>query len=41
MPMTRADIITSFHNDYQSVSDFEDKHGIQLPADIAAMLTPQ
>ena len=35
------DIIASFQNDYESVSDFEGKHGIQLPPDIAAMLTPQ
>ena len=35
------DIIASFHNDYVSISDFEDRNGIKLPADIAAMLTPQ
>ena len=33
------DIIDSFHNDYESVTDFEEKTGIQLPEDIAAMLT--
>ena len=33
------DIIASFQNDYESVSDFEGKHGIQLPVDIAAMLS--
>ena len=36
-----VDIIATFHYFYESVSDFEGKHGIQLPADIAAMLTPQ
>ena len=35
-----ADIISTFHNDYASVEDFEQKTGIQLPADIAALLTP-
>ena len=34
-------IIDVFRDDYGSVSDFERKHGIQLPPDIAAMLTPQ
>ncbi|MDE0316894.1 MAG: FRG domain-containing protein [Candidatus Poribacteria bacterium] len=32
-------IIASFQNDYASVEDFEQKTGIQLPEDIAAMLT--
>ena len=36
-----ADIITSFHNGYENVPDFETKHGIQLPEDITTMLTPQ
>ena len=36
-----ANIINEFRMDYESVSDFEGKHGIQLPPDIAAMLTPQ
>ena len=35
------DIIASFHNHYASVADFEQKIGIQLPADIAEMLTQQ
>ena len=35
-----TDIIDSFHNDYASVEDFEQQTGIQLPEDIAAMLTP-
>ena len=35
-----ADIITSFHDEYASVEDFEDKTGIQLPEDIGALLTP-
>ena len=34
------DIIASFHNDYASVEDFEQKTGIQLPEDIIALLTP-
>ncbi len=35
-----VDIITLFHNAYASVDDFEQKHGVKLPEDIAAMLTP-
>jgi hypothetical protein len=35
------DIIATFRNNYENVADFESKHGIQLPADIATMLTPQ
>ncbi len=35
-----ADIIASFRGDYESVADFEKKHNIKLPADIAALLTP-
>ena len=34
-------IIASFHNDYKNVADFEDRNGVKLPADLAAMLTPQ
>ncbi len=34
-------IITLFHNNYESVEDFEQKNGVQLPEDIAAMLTQQ
>ena len=34
------DIVAAFHNDYESVSDFEQKNGVKLPEDIAAMLTP-
>ena len=34
------DITALFHNDYKSIEDFEQKTGIQLPADIAALLTP-
>ena len=34
-------IIASFRNDYGSVEGFEQITGVQLPADIAAMLTPQ
>ena len=36
-----ADIITSFHNDYANLPDFEQRNGVKLPPDIAAMLTPQ
>ena len=36
-----ADIIASFHNSYSSVADFEQRNGVKLPEDIAAMLTPQ
>ena len=35
------DLIDLFHNDYKSVEDFKEKTGIQLPPDIAALLTPQ
>ena len=35
------DIIASFHNDYESVENFEQKTGIQLPGDIAAILRRQ
>ena len=34
------DIIAIFHNAYEGVEDFEQKHGIKLPADIAVLLTP-
>ena len=36
-----ADIISTFHNDYANVEDFEQKTGIQLPEDIAELLTPR
>ena len=36
-----VDIIESFDNAYRSVSDFEQRNGVQLPPDIAAMLTRQ
>ena len=32
------DIITTFHDDYESVEEFEGRNGVQLPKDIAAML---
>ena len=35
-----VDIIASFHNDYKSVEDFEQRNNVKLPEDIAAMLTP-
>ena len=34
-----VDIIASFQNDYENVADFEQKNGVQVPADIAEMLT--
>ena len=34
-------IITAFDYLYESVPDFEDRNGVKLPEDIAAMLTPQ
>ena len=36
-----VDIIASFHNDYESVADFEQKNGVKLPSDLATMLTRQ
>ena len=36
----QLDIINMFYNSYGGVAIFEQKHGIRLPADIAAMLTP-
>ena len=33
------DIIASFQNDYGSVEDFQAKHGVMMPEDIAALLT--
>ena len=32
------DIVAAFHNDYESVEDFEAKHGVEVPEDIAEML---
>ena len=40
MARTGMDIITAFLKDYGSVLDFKTKHSVQLPPDIAAMLTP-
>ena len=34
----RIDIIASFHKGYENVEDFEAKHGVTLPEDIAALL---
>ena len=34
-----VDIVASFHNDYESIEDFEQKNSVQLPEDIKAMLT--
>ena len=32
-------VIDNFGKDYENVEDFEQKHNIKLPKDIAAMLT--
>ena len=34
-----VDIVAAFRNDYEDVPDFEEKNGLKLPEDIAAMLT--
>ncbi len=34
-----VDIIASFHNDYESVADFEQQNGVQVPPALAEMLT--
>ena len=34
-----ADIVFKFHNTYESIADFEQQNDIDLPEDIAAMLT--
>ena len=34
------DIISLFRNTYASVTDFEQKYNVQMPEDLAAMLTP-
>ena len=35
-----VNIINGFHNNYESIPDFEGKNNLRLPGDIAAMLTP-
>ena len=35
------DIITSFQKTYRSLAAFEQKHGVQVPEDIVALLTQQ
>ena len=35
-----VDIIALFHNAYASVADFEQRYNVEIPEDIAAMLTP-
>ena len=37
----QMDIIAAFTNDYESALGFERKNEVKLPADLAAMLTPQ
>ena len=36
----KFDIIAAFCYDYENVADFEEENRIQLPTDIAALLTP-
>ena len=36
-----TNIVAAFHDSYASVADFEDRNRIELPADIAEMLTSQ
>ena len=33
------DIVAVFHNDYESIEDFEAKHDVKVPEDIAALLS--
>ena len=33
------DIVATFHADYGGIADFEQKHGVKLPADIKSILT--
>ena len=35
------DVIALFQNDYENVADFEQKNGVTVPADLAAMLTSE
>ena len=34
------DIVAKFHGTFGNITNFEQKTGIQLPADIVALLTP-
>ena len=34
-----ANVASSFHRDYESVSDFEEKYSVEVPSDIAELLT--
>ena len=36
-----VNVIEGFRNEYENVADFEVRNGVKLPADLAAMLTPQ
>ena len=36
----RFNITASFYNDYASITAFDQKHGIQLPKNVVALLTP-
>ena len=35
----KSDVVSKFHNAYESIADFEQQNDIDLPEDIAAMLT--
>ena len=32
-------LVASFHNEYESIEDFETKHGVEVPEDIVALLS--
>ena len=36
----KMDIVAEFRKIYESITDFEEKNDVQLPEDIATMLTP-
>ena len=36
-----VNVIAMFRNDFKNVLDFEQRNGVKLPTDLAAMLTPQ
>ena len=34
-----VNLVASFHNEYESIEDFETKHGVKVPEDIVALLS--
>ena len=34
-----VDLVASFHNEYESIEDFEMKHGVEVPEDIVVLLS--